>query len=152
MFNNKSFFLIAFCAVCLFINCQKKEPAITFAVGGAPNEIEFWETLVNNFESQTGIKVNILRQPTDTDQRRQGLVIPLKSRKADPDVFLMDVAWVAQFAASKWLEPLDEYIQKDIIDLSLFFENVVTLVDKYEDKLIALPVYIDGGLLYYRKD
>jgi len=136
----------------LFAGCRGTEEAITFAVGGAPNEIEFWETLVKEFTRQTGIKVNILRQPTDTDQRRQGLVISLKSRKADPDVFLMDVAWVAQFGASEWLEPLDDYIKNENMNLDVFFNRVVNLVDRYNGGLIALPVYIDGGVLYYRKD
>lgn len=132
-------------------SCAEKE-AITFAVGGAPYEVEFWEMLVERFESETGIKVNLLRQPTDTDQRRQGLVIALKSRRDEPDVFLMDVAWVTQFALSDWLEPLDEYARKKDMDTDVFFGRVVNLVDKYKGKTIALPVYIDGGLLYYRKD
>ena len=148
----KSFILMISLFMILFAGCRRTEEAITFAVGGAPNEIEFWETLVKEFTRQTGIKVNILRQPTDTDRRRQGLVISLKSRKADPDVFLMDVAWVAQFGASEWLEPLDDYIKNENMNLDVFFNRVVNLVDRYNGGLIALPVYIDGGVLYYRKD
>jgi len=88
---NKKFVLITFCFTFLVISCNKREGRIvTFAVGGAPSELEFWQVIVKEFDSQTGIKVDILRQPTDTDQRRQGLLISLKSRKNDPDVFLMD--------------------------------------------------------------
>jgi multiple sugar transport system substrate-binding protein len=108
--------------------------------------------LIKEFETASGIKVNILRQPTDTDQRRQGLVIPLKAKKDDPDLFLMDVAWLAQFAASDWLEPLDDYTKKAGINLEIFFDEVLNLADKYQGKLIAFPVYVDGGLLYYRED
>ncbi len=135
------------------VSCAKEtERAVTFAVGGAPGELEFWEVLKEDFEDRTGIKVNLLRQPTDTDQRRQGLVISLKSGKGDPDVFLMDIAWLAQFAASGWLEPLDSYAERDGVDFRIFFSEVVNLVDKYEGSLIAFPVYIDAGLLYYRRD
>lgn len=145
--------LVVICLTIFISSCvQRKERLLTFAVGGAPGEVEFWEELVKEFEEQSGIKVDLLRQPTDTDQRRQGLVIPLKSKKKDPDVFLMDVAWIAQFAASGWLEPLDSYMERDDLGLEVFFERVVNLADKYKGKLIALPVYIDGGLLYYRKD
>jgi len=145
--------LILLCFVFFILNCARKEKnIICFSVGGAPNEIEVWEEIVKEFELQSGIKVKILRQPTDTDQRRQGLVVPLKSKKKDPDVFLMDVAWIAQFAASGWVEPLDSYIKEDNLNLEVFFSKVVNLADKYNDKLIALPVYVDGGLLYYRKD
>jgi len=137
----------------LLIGCTKKgERAIVFAVGGAPNEIDFWEDLIQEFEEEEGVRVNILRQPTDTDQRRQGLLIPLKSKQEDPDAFLMDVVWIAQFAASGWLEPLDLYYKDTHMEDHLFFEKVVRLADRYMGNLVALPVYIDAGLLYYRKD
>ena len=146
-------FILLILLIFLFSSCSKKESNVVyFAVGGAPNEIELWEEIVKEFELKTDIKVGILRQPTDTDQRRQGLVVPLKSKKKDPDVFLMDVAWIAQFAASNYLEPLDSYIRENNLDLNVFFSNVVNLVDKYNDKIIALPIYVDGGVLYYRKD
>jgi multiple sugar transport system substrate-binding protein len=138
----------------IFIGCfgGKDEKVVNFAVGGAPNEIEFWEKIINEFQIKTGIRVNILRQPADTDQRKQGLLISLNSHQKDPDVFLMDVIWIGQFAASNWLEPLDEYVRKDKIKLDVFFQNILNLADRYKNKLVALPVYIDGGLLYYRKD
>ena len=58
---------------------------ITFAVGGASAEFDFWERLVRDFSAETGIGVELLRQPTDTGLRRQSLVVALKSRKSDPD-------------------------------------------------------------------
>ena len=151
--KRKKFIIIALCLLFFICGCtKKKDKILTFTVGGAPSEVALWESLVKEFEMQSGLKVNSLRQPTDTDQRRQGLVISLKAKKADPDVFLMDVAWVAQFAASGWLEELDDYTQKNKTNLDVFFAKVLNLADKYKGKLIAFPVYIDGGLLYYRKD
>ncbi len=123
---------------------------LSFAVGGAPAEIEFWERTVAEFTRETGIPVTIRREPTDTDQRRQELLIPLKAKKSDPDVFLMDVAWISQFAASGWLLPLDDLGKE--VRLEHFFDRVLSLVDRYDGSLVALPVYIDGGLLYYRRD
>lgn len=139
-------------AAIVISSCADKEPALTFAVGGAPNEVEYWEKLIKYFEDSTGIQVTLMRQPTDTDQRRQGLVIPLKAKKNDPDVFLMDVIWVGQFASSDWLLPMNAYIEADVIDLNGFFSNIISQVDMYNENLVALPVYNDCGLLYYRKD
>ena len=123
-----------------------------FAVGGAPAELDFWQELIAEFEKRTAIKIDLLRQPTDTDLRKQGLVTSLRSARADPDVFLMDVAWLAQFAASGWLEPFDSYVKSNQLNQDVFFEKVLNLVDKYDGQLVALPVYVDGGILYYRKD
>jgi multiple sugar transport system substrate-binding protein len=131
---------------------QEKSKTLQFAIGGAPNEFDVWEELIREFERNTGIEVDLLHQSTDTDQRRQSLVIPLEAHRSDPDIFLMDVAWLGQFAASGWLEPLDEYIRKSDIEVSGFFRNVVDGADRFNGQLMALPVYVDGGLLYYRKD
>ena len=135
--------------------CGKKEDAdrVTFAVGGMPAELDFWQELVDEFQEETGIEVELLRGPSETNLRRQGLVTSLKAGSRDPDVFLMDVAWLSQFAASGWLEALDDGQGKnDQLDTEAFFGKVVELADIYEGRLVGLPVYVDGGLLYYRKD
>ncbi len=129
-------------------SCKPRETnVITFAVGGAPSEVEFWEKIVEEFERESNIKVKILRQPTDTDLRRQGLVVPLSARKKDPDVFLMDIVWIPQFAASGYLENLSNLVKIDNFDIQNFFKYY-----EYKGIIYAFPVYIDGGLLYYRKD
>jgi len=121
--------------------------AIIFAVGGAPSEVSLWEELLQDFQRESGVRVELLRQPADTDQRRQGLVIALNAHQSEPDVFLMDVAWLGLFVASHWLEPLDNRV-----DAAPFFQRVVNLVDRQQGHLMALPVYLDCGLLYYRRD
>ena len=133
----------------LFSRCRtsaNRDPVV-FAVGGAPSEIAFWEALLLDFERQSGIGVELLRQPSDTDQRRQGLVIALNARMSNPDVFLMDVAWMGLFIASNWLAPLEGGM-----DAAPFFQRVIRLVDRHHGHLMALPVYLDGGILYYRRD
>jgi multiple sugar transport system substrate-binding protein len=137
----------------LVAGCSKKEATLSLWIGGAPEEVNYLDSLVGKFEARTGYHVNVVRQPTDSDQRRQGLVIPLRSRQADPDVFLMDVAWVGQFIQSGWLEPLEKYYGPQSGDsLRPYFQRVLHQVDIYRSQLYALPLYVDGGLLYYRKD
>jgi multiple sugar transport system substrate-binding protein len=129
------------------LGCDHKNPnKVVFFVGGASNELEAWESLAKDFERDSGISVELLRQPSNTDQQRQSLIVSLDAKLKNPDVFLMDVAWVGLFAHSGWLEPLKN------IDLSPYFEKVIQQVDTYKGNLIALPVYMDGGLLYFRRD
>jgi len=149
----KPFSLLLLLLLLLPAACSRRqEPTLTFAVGGAPAELDFWERLLAQFMAETGIAVEMLRQPTDSDLRRQGLVIPLQAGQDDPDVFLMDVVWLAQFAASDWLRPLTPMMRREGLDEEVFFQRVVDLVDRRQGELVALPVYIDGGLLYYRED
>ncbi len=147
----KKLVLLLFFTV-LLSSCHQETRRITFMIGGAPAEIDFWEQIANAFTDSTGIEVAIIRQPADTDQRRQTLLVPLQSKETDPDVFLMDIIWIGQFAASNWLEPLQSFIEADDFDLSPFFQRPIELADRYDGQLVALPVYVDAGLLYYRKD
>jgi len=117
-------------------------------VGGAPNELAFFETLLASFTDETGIEVTLIRQSTDSTQRKQGILLALRGQRPDPDVMLLDVAWIGQIAASKWLEPLERYE----IKRQNYFASIIKLADTYENRLIGLPLYIDGGLLYYRRD
>jgi multiple sugar transport system substrate-binding protein len=152
MIRSLSVAMIATAVILISVSCGgsgPKTPELVFAVGGAPNEIAFWEELVAEFEKSSGKRVTLLRQTSQTDQRRQGLGTSLGAGEPNPDVFLMDVAWIAQFAASNWLEPLDG---RSGLEEDRFFPSILRLADRYDGKLIALPVYIDAGLLYYRKD
>lgn len=139
--------LIIFLLLALqFFRCAPPKATLTFWIGGTVDEVIFWETLLDDFEKQTGVELTVVRQPTDSEQRRQGLALPLASRRPDPDVFLMDVVWIGHFAHSGWLEPLDSAMSAP------FFPEILQTVDTYADTLFALPVYVDGGLLYYRQD
>ena len=144
--------LLALAALALTLSCGQEKEKVTLMLGGAPAEMDYWEELIADFTSRTGIPVDLMRQPTDTDQRRQSLLVPLKAGESDPDVFLMDIIWIGQFAASNWLEPLDEYIARDDFDLAPFFGDIIEFADRYEGSTVAMPVYIDAGLLYFRSD
>jgi multiple sugar transport system substrate-binding protein len=135
-----------------FLSCGNEKPTLSLWIGGAPEEVNYLDSLVHKFEAQTGYRVEIVRQPTDSDQRRQELVVPLQSGQHNPDVFLMDVVWVGQFVSSDWLQPLNDYWTSLSDSLKHFFQPVIQQVDLRGDSLYALPLYVDGGLLYYRND
>ncbi len=136
---------MALLALLFLTACEKRESQLTIAVGGAPEEIRYWSELIRRFEEREKVDVRILRQPVDTDLRRHGLLVALSAGEPDPDLFLMDIAWVGQFISSGWLEELKG------VDTSPFMEEVLS-VDRKDGKLYALPVYVDCGVLYYRKD
>jgi len=140
------------CVALAFAACTSGKPELVFSVGGPPTELEFWQKAISRFKEKTGITVRLVRQPIDTDQRRQSILVPLKAEIKNPDIFLMDIAWIPQFAASGWLQDLRPYVEKDAFDMSVFWKNIIDSADTYNGKLIALPVYIDAGVFYYRKD
>ncbi len=144
--------IAAFIVAVSDISCSRAEKDFTIWIGGSPTEVNFWQSLVQKFNSRTGYNLQLVRQPTYTDQRRQELVISLEAKQPDPDMFLKDVVWIDQFVESNWLEPLNKYISESSFDTTVFFQNILNSVDKHNGKLYGLPVFNDVGLLYYRKD
>lgn len=132
--------------------CSEQKKEFTIWIGGAPNEIAFWEEIINEFEESSGISVQLVRQPTYTDQRRQGLIISLEAEQPNPDLFLIDVVWIKQFVESGWLQALDGLIEETNFPVDIFFERIIEQVNKHNDSIFALPVFLDVALLYYRDD
>ncbi len=136
------FYILSLIFLCL-LSCTSRSE-LTVAVGGTSAEVNYWYRIIKEFEKREGIKVRIIRQVSDSDLRRQHLILSMISRLKDPDVFFMDIAWLGQFIHSRWLEPLD-------IDTKPFFKGSIEVAHK-NGRLYALPVNIDCGLLYYRSD
>jgi multiple sugar transport system substrate-binding protein len=92
-------------------------------------------------------KVTITELPESADDQRDGMVRNAQAKSKEYSVLNLDVVWTAEFAANRWVVELPQ----DQFDLENFLEPAVNTA-KYRDKLYAVPVYSDGGLLYYRKD
>ncbi len=92
-------------------------------------------------------KVEIVELPEAADEQRNRMVQNAQAKSKEFTILNLDVVWTAEFAANQWVVQLPE----DQFDLENFLEPAVSTA-KYRDKLYAVPVYSDGGLLYYRKD
>ena len=82
-----------------------------------------------------------------TNERKELLTRSLRSKSDKLDVFTIDLIWSSRFA--KWAEPLGKYIthQDSLSLLSKALESCII-----NNQLIALPMYLDIGVLYYRQD
>lgn len=73
----------------------------------------------------------------------------LKNKSEDVDVFLMDVIWPPEFAAAGWAMPLDE--QFPAPEREKFMSGTI-LANTYNGHIYGVPLFIDSGILFYRKD
>lgn len=145
-------FSLIFFSLLVFNSCSKRNDDFSIWIGGSPEEVDFWEKVINDFNEKYDYDLILIRQPTYTDQRKQSLIISLEGKQPNPDLFLMDVVWINQFIQSSWLELLDDFATESNFQTESFFKRVLNLVDKFNNKLYALPVFMDVALLYYRKD
>ncbi|RYB01294.1 extracellular solute-binding protein [Lichenibacterium ramalinae] len=90
-----------------------------------------------------------LPPPSSSTEVHQALVQQLVRRSGTPDVFTQDVVWIAEMAGAGWSLPLDQYFP--VSERAHYFPGTIAACT-YQDKLTALPWFVDSGMLYYRKD
>ncbi|HEY0213353.1 MAG TPA: ABC transporter substrate-binding protein [Paenirhodobacter sp.] len=113
---------------------------------------ETFGDLVKTFnESQDRITVKYLElpPPSSSTEVYQRLVQLLARRNGTPDVFSQDAIWIAGFAAAGWALPLDEFLDADA--RSQYFTGTLNACT-WDNKVTALPWFMDTGMMYYRKD
>ena len=104
--------------------------------------------LLDRFEAQNpGLRVRHETLPNSSDMQHQFYAMNLGGGAADFDVVSMDVIWAPEFARAGWVMDLTA----KGADVKDFFPGPMRAVS-FEGKLVALPWFMDSGLLYYRKD
>jgi multiple sugar transport system substrate-binding protein len=89
-----------------------------------------------------------------SDVQQQYLNTVLTSRSGDIDIFLIDVVRPAQYAASGWAEPLNQFFASEAEMMAYLADFLpgpleANLID---GTLYALPAFTDAQFLYYRAD
>ncbi len=93
------------------------------------------------------VTVNLPFTKFSTNERKELLARALRGKSDRIDVFTVDVIWVPRFA--KWGEPLDAYFPESERNRLLPYALTSCY---YRGQLMAVPLYIDVGLMYYRRD
>ncbi|MBI5475112.1 MAG: extracellular solute-binding protein [Ignavibacteriales bacterium] len=82
-----------------------------------------------------------------TNERKELLARSLRSKSDRMDIFEVDNIWVSRFA--KWCAPLSNFISIEEQN-KILPEALASCF--YNQELVALPLYLDIGMMYYRKD
>jgi multiple sugar transport system substrate-binding protein len=135
------------------IGCTKKEPdgktAIHFVTWKA-NIPGVQEEIIKLFEAEHP-DLKVIREvgPHSSTAFHDLLTQKLKNRSEDVDVFLMDVIWPPEFAEAGWAMPLDELFLQP--ERENYLEGTIQ-ANTYKGKIYGVPLFIDSGMLYYRRD
>ncbi|OYN94289.1 ABC transporter substrate-binding protein [Enemella evansiae] len=106
-----------------------------------PQIIEKWNA--QNPDQQ----VSFIELSDSADEQRNMMIRNYQSKGVDQTVYDMDVVWTAEFAGNQYVEALPD----GKFDTSKMLKPAVD-ASTYFNKLYAVPVTSDGGLLFYRKD
>jgi len=96
---------------------------------------------------ETGNQVKLVATPADANERLALYQTLLAAESHDIDVFQIDVIWPAILASH--LMDLSTVLSEQ--DRAVQF-NVLIENDTVNGKLVAVPWFVDAGLLYYRND
>lgn len=102
-----------------------------------------------NRDHRGSIALRVTRGPRDTESISDLAISSLLLGSPPFDALLMDVTWLAKYAAAGWLEPLDSYFEPQEIDALVAGAR---LGNHYNGVLYRWPLIADVGLLYWRKD
>ena len=104
--------------------------------------------LARFMKENPGIKVVQRVTPDGADQKHQLYVQWLNAGASDPDILQVDVIWTPEFAAAGWILPLDRFAP----DTAAFFPVDHRRPTAGRAASIALPWFVDVGMLYWRTD
>lgn len=126
------------------------DPGLVRFVGFKPNQPEVWEEIYRLFAREhPGLRVEPVVGPHSSTALHDLLTQKLKNQSPEVDAFLMDVIWPPEFASAGWARPLDDLFtaddRRDLLPGPL-------LANTWRGRLYGAPLYLDAGLLYYRRD
>lgn len=127
-----------------------QQPLSWFASSITQGNSDLLWTLRDAFErAEPELSVEVIPLPPSTDSMRSTLEAVLHAGASQPDVFLGDVIWPAEFGNRGDALALDELLGRPFFDR---FPKEVVRSTQYQGHCYAAPFYSEQGLLYYRKD
>jgi multiple sugar transport system substrate-binding protein len=137
-------------AIFALLLATKAMPAELRFVTWQPDTAWVWDQAITDFEARhPGLKVVREVGPHSSTEFHDLLTQKLRNRDTEMDVFFMDVIWPAEFAAAGWALPLDAFFPA--AQRQSFLEAPLQ-ANSYEGRIYGVPVFVDAGMLYYRKD
>lgn len=120
---------------------------IAISCSALGRELELCRDGANAWAAQSGHTVRIVSTPNDANARFALYQQLLAARSADVDVLQIDVIWPAALAAHLYDLTPQVGPQSLSAHLPALVEN--STIDGH---LVAMPWFVDVGLLYYRRD
>ena len=136
--------------ICLFVAPIAEAQTQLRFVTWRSEAAEFWQRTITDFERRhPGVKVVQEVGPHSSTEFHDLVTQKLRNRDAEMDVFFMDVIWPAEFAAAGWALPLDSFFS---VEERKAFLDAPIRANTYDNHIYGVPVFVDAGMLYYRKD
>lgn len=129
----------------------RAQEAIRIFAGPLARSEVFRDLLRSYSERQPSVKLEMVGGETINEQR-EFLAKALSAAEPMTDLVLVDALRPAQWAALKWIEPLESYLGSDRAGLVARYLPATIASTTIGDRIVALPFMADAQFLFYRKD
>jgi multiple sugar transport system substrate-binding protein len=110
-----------------------------------------FRALIDDFERQhPGVEIATEYLPNASDLAHQTYLTSLEGGAQDFDVMVIDVIWAPEFARAGWAADLSEFFPPAQLKQDFLPGPAEAVV--VDGRTVAVPWYVDVGLLYYRTD
>ena len=119
---------------------------LSIVAGSVGNDLQILRQELDQFQDQTGHKVDIVSMPSSSTDQFAQYRLWLSAQNQDIDVYWTDVIWAPQLA--EHFVDLKNALKEEL------GQHIPQIVESQmvDGKLIAVPMYTDAPALYYRKD
>lgn len=131
----------------VLVGTRAQEVNLSIACGTVGQELEICKANVAAFTEKTGIKVTVYEGPALTNDRQAFYQQQLSAGSSDIDVYQIDVVYPGVLA--NFMIDLKPYMSAN--DLKVQNQGIIAN-NTVGGKLVAMPWFTDGGVMYYRTD
>lgn len=129
---------------------NKTEAVVHNIVLAVQNDsFDFLYSSANKFMSEnSGVNIRIMELPGKSDETYRLLSSAFSSEDIALDMFVTEDVWISEFASIGYIRSIDDLVSLDIGAYPPQFSDIL-----YRGgNLYAVPIELDTGIMYYRKD
>ncbi len=108
-----------------------------------------WPSFQADFEKTTGIKVNAIIAPSDTNEEKQKLTTMLASGDSTYDIMYIDELTTVGFEPAKFIDPIDDVMTPAVV--ANFAPDVIARISTYNGRIYTVPIDTQPMFFYYNK-
>ena len=109
-----------------------------YSINTTDSDFESW---LKNVENATGLKINVIAAPTDSDTRQQKITTILSTGDSSVDILEINDEMSASFKNSGWLEGLNDTVMTDDIRGEFAKGYLEQMITNKDGNIIGVPGY-----------
>ncbi|MDG5856829.1 ABC transporter substrate-binding protein [Clostridium beijerinckii] len=139
-------------AVTFFTGCGSTKPSSTETSANKTEKItlmtvdttfnEDFQKYIEKAEKATGIKIDTIACPTNTDDRQAKITTILSSKDSSVDVITINDEMISAFKNTGFLEPLQNTVMKNDV-VSQFPKGYIKDLIQVGDNIYSVPMYME---------